>query len=120
MTAGSARGRRAASPLLPIEISRTFGKFEIGAETGYQFFQHGRDEWFFGVATGYKVTNKLELLAEIRMTEDQSFLRTEDLNFNVGTRWEFSDHVGLLFAIGRSIYDLNDSPQLLLYAGFAI
>lgn len=109
--------RRSANPLLPIEISRTFGKFELGAEVGYQFFQHNRDEWFFGVATGYKVTDKLELLAEVRMTEDQSFHRADEIILNVGTRWEFSDHVGLLFAIGRSIYDQNDSPQLLLYAG---
>jgi hypothetical protein len=111
------RLRRATNPLVPIEIGRTFGKLELGAEAGYQFFQHDRDEWFFGVTAGYKVTDKFELLAEIRMTEDRSFRRTDDVLFNVGTRWELNDHLGLLFSIGRSFYDRSDSPQLLLYAG---
>jgi hypothetical protein len=56
-------------------------------------------------------------LAEMHVTEDHSFRRADDLVFNVGTRWSFNDHVSLLFSIGRSIYDRNESPQLLLYAG---
>src|SRR5215216_4105629 len=74
--------------LLPIEAAKSFGKWEVGAEIGYQFIQHGDDQWIYGIAVGYPLTKQLELLAEIHGTADQDFSRHDPL-FNLGTRYEF-------------------------------
>jgi hypothetical protein len=102
--------------LLPLEVARTFGPFEVAGEVGYQFVQHDDDQWIYGVAAAYPLTDKLELVAELHGESDQDFA-TNDLLFNVGTRWEFAEGLTLLFSIGRSLRDLDDSPDLLLYAG---
>ena len=102
--------------LLPVEAARHFGPFEVAAEVGYQFTQHQDDEWIYGVAAAYPLSKKLELLGEIHGVSDQEFGHN-DLLCNVGTRWEFAEGLTLLLSVGRSLRDLEDSPELLVYAG---
>src|SRR5665213_2010981 len=89
---------RGTNLLVPVEFGRTFGKFEVVVEVGYDFVQFGRDNWVYGVAVDYPLTEKLELLAEIHGTMDQDLHRNRDWVFNVGTRWAFGKNVGLLFS----------------------
>jgi hypothetical protein len=104
--------------LLPVEVSRTFGHVEVAAEAGYQFTQHDGDEWIYGVAAAYALTENLELVGEVHGISDQDFSRN-DLLCNVGTRWQFAEGLTLLLSVGRSLRDLDDeeSPELLIYAG---
>jgi hypothetical protein len=102
--------------LLPLQAAKAFGPFEVGGEVGYQFVQHDDDQWIYGVAAAYPLSDKLELVAELHGVSDQDFARN-DLLCNVGTHWEFAEGLTLLFSIGRSLRDLEDSPDLLLYAG---
>jgi hypothetical protein len=103
--------------LLPVEVARRFGPFEVAAEVGYQFTQHQDDQWIYGVAAAYPLSEKLELLGEIHGLSDQDFGRN-DLLCNVGTRWEFAEGLTLLLSVGRSLRDVDDdSPQLTVYAG---
>lgn len=102
---------------LPVELSRSFGKLKLGMEVGYQFLQHDRNQWELGFSSGYPVTEKLEVVAELFGQGDAEFRRGNDLIFNFGARWSFSEHAGLLFAVGRSLYDRRDSAQLLVYSG---
>jgi hypothetical protein len=102
--------------LLPIEIAKTFGPWEVGAEVGYEFVQHNDDEWIYGLAIGYPLTKQVELIGEIHGNADQDFDRN-DVIFNLGARWELNDSFTLLFAAGRSFRDSDDSPNLLVYAG---
>jgi hypothetical protein len=102
--------------LLPVEVAKTFGKWEVGAEVGYEFLQHADDQWIYGVAVGYPLSEKVELLGEIHGTVDEGFRRTEPL-FNLGTRCELTEHMTFLFAAGRGFRDSRESPSLLVYAG---
>jgi hypothetical protein len=56
---------RGTQLLLPLQIMKTFGKFELNADGGYIIHQHQMDELSFGLAAGYQATNTLELLAEL-------------------------------------------------------
>jgi hypothetical protein len=102
--------------LLPVEVAKTFGPWEVGAEVGYQFVQHQNDRWIYGVAVGFAVTKRIELLGEIHGTVDEDF-GGDDLLFNLGARWPLSERMTFLFAAGRSFRDAGDSANLLVYAG---
>jgi hypothetical protein len=101
---------------LPIEVGKAIGPLELAAEAGYEFVQHDRDRWQYGVVVGYPMTKWLELLGEVHGDVDQDF-RRNDVIVNLGTRWELSDHVTLLLSCGRSLRSSDDSPTLLVYAG---
>ena len=101
---------------LPLEIAKTYGKVELDAEVGYQFYQHDRGQWAGGPIIGYQLTDKIELLAEARLVCDQSF-RSNDLILDAGTRIGLIEHVQFLFAAGRGVRNGEDSPHLYLYAG---
>jgi hypothetical protein len=102
--------------LLPVQVARTLGPWEIGAEVGYRFVQHGDDQWEYGVAVGFAVTKRIELLGEIHGTIAEDF-GSDDVLFNVGARWPITERTTFLFAAGRSFRDAADSTNLLVYAG---
>jgi hypothetical protein len=105
-----------SSLYLPVEVARTFGKFELDAEAGFQYFQHDRDQWAGGPIFGYILTDRIELLAESRFVCDESF-RRNNLILDAGARIGLVNHVQLLFAAGRGVQNGDDSPHLYLYAG---
>jgi hypothetical protein len=100
----------------PVEIARTFGKWEFDAELGYQYQQHDRDQWAGGPIVGYLLNDRIELLAEARVVCDQDF-RSNNLILDAGARVNLVEHVQLLFAAGRGLRNDGDSPHLYLYAG---
>ena len=101
---------------LPVEIAKTYGKLELDAEAGYQFYEHDRGQWAGGPIVGYLLNDRVELLAESRFIFDQTF-RSNDLILDVGTRISLIEHVQFLLAIGRGLRSDDDSPHLYLYAG---
>lgn len=101
---------------LPVEIAKTFGKLELDAEAGYQYYQHDRGQWAGGPIVGYILTERIELLAEARFVFDQSF-RSNDLVLDAGARIGLVNHLQFLFAAGRGVRNGDDSPHLYLYAG---
>jgi hypothetical protein len=103
----------------PVEIAKTYGKLELDAEAGYQYYQHDRDQWAGGPIIGYVLSDRIELLAESRFVFDQSF-RSNDLILDAGARIGLVKHLQLLFAAGRSVRSGDDSPHLYLYAGLGI
>jgi hypothetical protein len=106
--------------LLPIEISRTFGRLSLGAEVGYNFIEFEGDEWKYGLAAGYALTDRLQLLAEVAGVVDDDFHRTTPI-LNAGFRLELRDDLTLLFAAGRGLRSslAEDDPSLLVYAGLS-
>jgi hypothetical protein len=100
----------------PVEVAKTFGKFELDAEAGYQYWEHDRGQWAGGPIIGYILTERIELLGEARFVGDQSF-RSNDLILDGGARIGLINHVQFLFAAGRGVRNGDDSPQLYLYAG---
>jgi hypothetical protein len=111
---------RGTQLLLPLQIAKTFGRFELNADGGYIIHQHGMDELTFGLAGGYQATKKLELLAELHSVPLRDFSQNESV-FQLGGRNKFSEHYILLFAAGRSIPGSTDSePKFLGYIGLQI
>jgi hypothetical protein len=104
------------SSFFPFEVAKTFGKLELDAEAGYQYWEHDRDQWAGGPIVGYNLTDKIELLGEARFVFDQSF-RSNDLILDAGARIGLINHVQFLFAAGRGLRNGDDSPHLYLYAG---
>jgi hypothetical protein len=102
--------------LLPVQVAKTFGAWEAGAEFGYDFVQHDDDQWIYGIAVGYALTKEIELLGEIHGTVAEDF-RDDDVLFNLGTRWSLSERMTFLFAAGRSFRESDESANLLVYAG---
>jgi hypothetical protein len=100
-----------------VEIAKTFGKLELDGEAGYQYLQHGRDQWAGGPIVGYILNDRIELLAESRFVYDQNF-RSNNLILDGGARIGIVDHVQFLIAAGRGLRNADDSPHLYLYAGF--
>ncbi|MGH8246051.1 MAG: hypothetical protein ACREUU_06440, partial [Gammaproteobacteria bacterium] len=54
---------------VPVEMSRSFGRFAVNGEFGYEGVQHQNDERLYGIALGYEVSRRLELLSEIHGIE---------------------------------------------------
>ena len=108
-----------ASCFVPVEVSRTVGKFEFNAEVGYQYLQHSRDQWAGGPIVGYQLNDQIELLAEARFVFDQDF-RSNNLILDAGCRINVVEHVQLLLAAGRGLRSEDSSPHLYIYAGLGL
>jgi Putative MetA-pathway of phenol degradation len=88
--------------LLPVEIARKFGRFSVNLEVGYTVIEREKDEWLYGLAAGYEVYERLQLIGELHgVTQTQG--AEDELIFQVGVRQEITKHVGLLFAIGHGL-----------------
>ncbi len=88
--------------LLPIEMARKFGPLETTWEWGYNFREHERDEWVYGLAAGHRLTKRLELLGEVHGTALRDFTGDE-LLFDIGGRLHVTQKTVLLFTTGRSM-----------------
>jgi hypothetical protein len=106
--------------LLPLEISRSFGRFSADAEFGFNWQQTGGNELIFGLAFGYEATKRLELLGELHSVPTVSFNANESV-FQLGGRHRLSQHYVLLFAAGRGIPGSSgNEPGFIAYAGLQI
>ncbi|HEX7287624.1 MAG TPA: hypothetical protein VF532_15660 [Candidatus Angelobacter sp.] len=106
--------------LLPLEISRSFGRFSADAEFGFNLQQTGGNELILGLAMGYEATKRLELLGELHSVPTVSFSANESV-FQIGGRQKLSQHYVLLFAAGRGIPgSTGNQPGFIAYAGLQI
>ena len=106
--------------LLPLQIAKSFGKFELNADGGYIINQHTMDELTFGLAAGYQVTKTLELMAEMHSIPLRDFQENESV-FQLGGRKKFTEHYIFLFAAGRGLPGSSDrEPKFLGYFGLQI
>jgi hypothetical protein len=111
---------RGTQLLLPLQIAKSFGRFELNADGGYIIHEHGMDELSMGLAAGYQATKTLELLGELHSVPLRTFAENESV-FQLGGRKNFSDHYILLFAAGRSIPgSTHYEPKFLGYIGLQI
>jgi len=107
--------------LIPVEVARGFGPWEIGAEVGYTFIQYVDDEWKWGIAVGYEVREGFQLVGEITGVADADFQRNDPI-INLGFRKKVSENLSVLFAAGRSLRSSleEDEPKLLVYSALSI
>ena len=110
-----------SSFLLPIEARRDFGLISVNAEFGRMFSGSADDRgWIGGLCVGREVSKGWELDAEIHLTADDRFGRSETI-LNAGSRYDFDEHATLLLAIGRDLRNsLETRVPLLTYVGVQV
>jgi hypothetical protein len=108
---------RGTQYLLPVQIARRVGPVELDLECGYNFFEGSTDEWIYGFAAGWPISDKLELLAELFGVASRSF-HTDELTLNFGARQKLTGNATLLMAIGRDVRNApGEQLQLIGYFG---
>lgn len=114
----SARGIAEPGPnfFLPVEVGHSFGKIKVVGEAGYQYF-HARDnESVVGVLGAIEVSEKLELMAEVR-SYSIKFLSGGDVIGNVGFRQEMGNKFMLIGSMGTGLNNRADSTTFISYIG---
>jgi hypothetical protein len=108
---------RGTQYLLPVQIARRVGPVELDFESGYNFLEGSTDEWIYGFAAGWPISDKLELLAELYAIASRSFDKDE-LILNFGARQKLTGNVTLLMAVGRDLRSAaGERLQLIGYFG---
>ena len=103
--------------VLPFQFSRTLGPIALYLELGHAWRQHRPDEWFYGLALGYPLSDAFEFMGEIFGVAERDF-DEEELVFNLGGKWKFHQHGALLFTSGRSFRESSSGePAFLSYLG---
>jgi hypothetical protein len=105
-----------AQLLLPLEFSRSWGKFALNAEGGVNLLQNANNELVLGLAAGYQATPKLELLGELHSNPLTSFTANDSV-FQVGARRKLTNHYGFIFALGRGLPGSTAGPGFVGYFG---
>lgn len=88
--------------LLPLQVAKTFGDVLFFIEAGNAWIEHGPDEWIYGIAAEYEVTDSFALFAEFFGLAVEGF-RDDELIFNLGFKWHFNNNVALIGSAGRSL-----------------
>jgi len=105
---------------LPFQVARSVGPFESYVELGYEITETGEDEWLYGIAMGYPVDDRLELLAEVAGTAVRD-LDHDELVFNIGAKVDINNNLNLLLSGGRSFRESSSGePELLGYFGLQL
>ena len=113
------------SYLLPLEIVRDFGDFDINVEIGRWFRPQQRaDSWIAGVAITHEVSKGIELIAELHnettLHSAQNGGQSERI-INVGARWNLSERYTVMLSAGRDWHSTIDAPTTLLtYLGLQL
>lgn len=108
---------RGAQFLLPIEVVKKVGSFDVNGEAGYWFPQYGPGAWIFGLAVGRQMNQRLELLAEVYDFQTARPGQT-DTTFDGGGRLKLKGPLVLLFMAGRSFLPASSGQsQFIGYIG---
>jgi hypothetical protein len=95
-TAGSA-----STFLIPFEVLRDFGIVSVNADFGHIFSADaGERGWTYGLCVGRNVTKHWELDAEVHFNSSDR-LQESETTVDFGTRYDLSEHVTLMLAIGK-------------------
>lgn len=102
---------------LPVEIFKEVGEFDMCAELGYEWVEHGDDDWQFGIAAGWPYSRTFYFLGEFRVEVDVEF-RHPEIFAQVGMRMRLNDYCFLTGSVGHTfISPLEDKAELLTQIG---
>ncbi|MFZ0336081.1 MAG: hypothetical protein WAN10_03800 [Candidatus Acidiferrales bacterium] len=106
--------------LLPLEVTKSVGPFDLDCEFGYYFPWHGPDERIIGFVAGHTMTKRLELDGEIYNDRAMGTL-PHDTTFDFGGRYKLHKGFILLFMSGRSFSgNSSGQPEYLGYFGIQV
>ncbi len=122
---GLGLGSGSTELLLPVQVGKQFfdDKLFVYAELGYNIVleESEANSWIYGVAVQWKVTDKWELMGEVGGVLFPQDADPDDVFFNIGTKYDFSENVAFIGSVGRSFHDRDrGTPDLLTFVGFQI
>ena len=105
--------------ILPFEVERKIGGVNVIGEIGYIYNPENRNQWFYGLAFGYKTSERMEWVGEIFGVTSSNFdWATHDLVSNIGFRWNLIKWLNLNTSIGRSLHAVAwNEKTFLFYTG---
>jgi hypothetical protein len=95
--------------LLPMQVAKSFGQMRLYGEVGYDWREHRRGGWLFGLAFEYPLDATFRLTGEIRGGAEGD-LADSELLLNVGFKARLADHVTLLGSGGRTVCEAPGQP----------
>jgi hypothetical protein len=103
---------------LPVEISGNAGEWDLDAEVGSNFVQHGDSEWVVGGIVGHACGEGRECLFEIHETHASTGSRTLA---NLGLHWKLSESMVFLASAGRELTPHGEDQQgFVFYVGLQL
>ena len=104
-----------SSLLLPFELSHKFQRLTVYGEVGFSFNQRRSDEWLYGIAAEYEISEKFSIMGEFHGGGDYR-LHDDQLVSNIGLHWQFSKNLSLLTSVGRAVRSTQPGePRFLSY-----
>ena len=106
--------------LLPVEVTKKIGLFDVDFEAGYYLPGHGPKERILGLVAGRSVSDSLELDAEIY--DDRVYdAGPHSTSLDLGGRYKLGRGFIALFMAGRSLDGFsNGGPEFIGYVGIQI
>jgi len=102
---------------LPLEVSKTLGRFQAGGEVGYNLRQTDANEVWLGLVGAFQASSRTQLLAELHSIETGRLTDNESV-FDLGGRVKLTKLNTLLFTAGRSLPGSTaNQPKFFMYAG---
>jgi|GEM_PF-332863 hypothetical protein len=107
------------SLLLPLVPQKTWGEWKLYGNLGYwiQTAKDTRDFWYGGAVLNRRISEWLELGAELYTNTATNVGETYDIGFNLGGTLKLSEGYNLLFSAGRS---LRFGPDLQCYIALQV
>lgn len=91
--------------ILPLEAEKKIGLVNVTGELGFIYSPENENQWFYGLAFGYKTSQRFELVGEIFGVASSNFnWDSHDLVANLGFRWSLINWLNLNVSIGRSLH----------------
>jgi hypothetical protein len=116
------KGIAVAGPryLLPLEVTKKIGEFDVDFEAGYYIAGNGPKERIFGLVAGRSLTQRLELDAEIY--DDRTYdASPHATTLDLGGRYKLGRGLIALFMAGRGVNGFSDGrPEFIGYFGIQI
>ena len=103
---------------IPMQLSKTFGRWHANVEFGPHVSSVGRSEWLYGIVGGLDASKRTLFMAELQGTSRMNFTR-DALTVNVGVHHEFSATRILIVSLGREIRSA-DSLATIGYFGMQL
>lgn len=107
---------RGVDLILPLQIQKVTGPFTVGGEAAYDFAPDGEHNTVYGAISGYRASDRVQIMAETLMTSSTDFQST-DVFFNAGSRVKLNEAMNLIFSAGHSLHRTNASGQYIFYLG---
>jgi hypothetical protein len=102
---------------VPLEVSKTLGKFQVGGEVGYNLQQKFPNQLWLGLVGALQAASRIQLLAELHSIGAEHFAENESV-FDLGSRIRLTNLNTLLFTAGRSLPGSTaGQPKFFMYAG---